>query len=82
MNIEILTIPNNTLKETGLGSFQACENIMESLLDSNHNAIITICKNETDLFAIVKRKLNFVVAAVKYIFNNGQKIWISEYFDK
>lgn len=55
---------------------------MESLLDSNHNAIITICKNETDLFAIVKRKLNFVVAAVKYIFNNGQKIWISEYFDK
>ncbi|MBL4616427.1 MAG: hypothetical protein JKY46_01925 [Robiginitomaculum sp.] len=82
MQIEIVTTPNDTLKETGFGPPQACESVMQSLLDSGHNAVVTVCKNEPDLAAVVKRKPDLVVAAVKYIpLDDGEQLWLSEYFE-
>jgi D-alanine-D-alanine ligase len=82
LNIEIITTPNDNLKETGFGPLYACENIMQSLLNSNHNAVVTVCKNVLDLNSVIKRKPNLVVSAVKYIpLENGQQVWLSEYFE-
>lgn len=83
MNIEIVTTPNNKLKETGFGPYCACETIMQSLLNSNHNAIVTVCENAHDLISVIKRKPDLVISAVKYIpLENGQQLWLLEYFEK
>jgi len=82
LNIEIVTTPNDKLKETGFGPYYACEEVMQSLLDSNHNAIVTVCKNVPALASVIKRKPDFVISAVKYIpLENGEKLWLSEYFE-
>lgn len=82
MNIEIITTPNNNLKETGFGSRYACYCVLKSLLDANHNAVVTVCKNIADLAAVIKRKPDLVIIAVKYIvLENGQYLWLSEYFE-
>ena len=82
LNIEIVTTPNDELKETGYGPHQACEDVMQSLLTSNHNAVVTICENVSDLDSVIKRKPDLVVAAVKYIpLKNGKQLWLSESFE-
>ncbi len=82
MNIEIVTTPNDKLKETGFGPYYACENVMQSLLGSSHNAVVTVCRNETDLNSIIKREPDLVILAVKYVpLENGQQLWLSEYFE-
>lgn len=83
MYIEIITTPIESLKETGFGSDQACENFHKALLSEYPNVKLTACKNEHDLQAVVERKPSFVVLADKHIFiNNGQKIWLSEFFEQ
>jgi len=83
LNIEIVTTPNDKLKETGFGSYYACEDIMQSLLGSNHNATVKACKNAPDLVSVVKRKPDIVILAVKYIpLENGQQLWLSEFFEQ
>jgi len=83
VDIEIVTTPNDKLKETGFGPYSACETVMQSLLNSNHNAIVTVCKNAHDLASVVKRKSDLVIPAVKYIpLENGQQLWLLEYFEK
>lgn len=67
MEIEIVTTPNDDLKETGFGTHKACTAIMHSLTDSGQNAIVTVCRNAADLTAVVARKPDIVVLAVKYI---------------
>ncbi len=82
MQIEIVTTPNDKLKETGFGPYHACENVMQSLIKSDHNVLVTVCKNEADLAAIITRKPDLVIAAVKYIPLDGDKqLWLSEYFE-
>ncbi|MCC3859927.1 hypothetical protein [Pseudemcibacter aquimaris] len=83
MNIEIITNINNNLKETGFGPFHACNNVKHSLLRMNHSAIVTVCYGPSDLEAVVKRKPDIVVLAVKYlIIQGGEFIWLSDFFDK
>jgi len=80
--IEIVTTPNSTLKETGFGSSQACDSVMQSLLYSNHNAIVSVCVNAADLDAVIARKPDLILAVVKYILlEGGQQLWLSDYFD-
>lgn len=82
MDIEIVTTPNCALKETGFGSHQACNGVMQSLLGSHYNAIVTVCVNAADLTAVVDRKPDLIMAVVKYILlENGQKLWLSEFFE-
>ena len=82
MQIEIVTTPNDKLKETGFGPYRACENIMQSLLKSDHNVVVTVCENESGLAAMIKRKPDLVMAAVKYIpVANEKQLWLSEYLE-
>lgn len=83
MNIEIITTSNKELKETGFGSLEACNNVLESILKMKHNVKLNVCSNEKDLNEIVKRKPDLLILAVKYLsFNNKKDLWLSEYFDK
>ena len=83
MDIEIVTTPNETLKETGLGPHLACEAVMQSLLDSHHMAVVTVCETEADLDSVVQRKPDLVICVVKYICpENVKQIWLSEFFEK
>lgn len=82
MKIEIVTTPNSTLKETGFGSAVACDNVMQSLISSDHNATVSTCINAANLASVIAREPDLIIGAVKYILlENGQKIWLSEYFE-
>ena len=83
MRIEIVTTSNDDLKETGFGSYKACENILEAIDRMGHTAALTVCQSLSDLDKIVKRNPGLVVLAVKYIsINGGDDIWLSEYFSE
>ncbi|PLY06993.1 MAG: D-alanine--D-alanine ligase [Arcobacter sp.] len=83
MNIELVTTPNEELKESGFGSLKSCNNVLESIISKGHNIILTVCKTKLDLENIVKRKPDLVILAVKYLsFENKKNIWLSEYFDE
>lgn len=81
MKIEIVTTPNENLKETGFGSIIACNKVLNSIVSMGHNVRLNICKTENDLQNIARRNPDLVVLAVKYITTtNVDKIWVSEYF--
>ncbi len=83
MNIEIITTPNEELKESGFGSFKSCNNILESIINIGHHVILTICTTQSDLEKVLKRKPDLVMLAVKYLsFENENDIWLSDYFTK
>ena len=83
MNIEIITTPNEELKESGFGSIKSCDNVLESIIKTGHNIILNVCTTEEDLESVVKRKPDLVILAVKYLsLENSNNIWLSEYFDK
>lgn len=87
MNIEIITTPNEELKESGFGSLKSCNNVLQSIRKMGHNIKLNICTTKNDLNAIVKRKPDLVILAVKYLSFENEKekennIWLSEYFDK
>ena len=80
MNIEIITTPNNALKETGFGSLTACQSVCDAISKLGHDVIVNVCETLHDLDLIVQRKPDLVVLAVKYIsIENGSNIWLSEY---
>jgi len=82
LEIEIVTTPNDTLKETGFGPHIACQDFMQSLLGSEHNAVITVCQTVDDLDSIVQRRPDLVILVVKYILPKaGHKLWLSEFFE-
>jgi D-alanine-D-alanine ligase len=82
LKIEIVTTPNEKLKETGFGSSYACHCVLQSLLNANHQAVVTVCVDAADLTAVINRKPDLIIGVVKYILlENGQHLWLSEYFE-
>jgi D-alanine-D-alanine ligase len=83
MTIEIITTPNETLKETGFGTMNASKSILKSIQAMYHTGRINNCTTITDLEKIVKRKPDLVILAVKYIVRkNEPNIWLCDYFNK
>ena len=81
MKIEIITTPNEELKETGFGTLKACHSVLDSINRLGHDVKLSVCKSLNDLAQIVNRKPDLVILAVKYISSdNGSDIWLSEYF--
>ncbi|MCW9015050.1 MAG: D-alanine--D-alanine ligase [Gammaproteobacteria bacterium] len=88
MNIEIITTPNDALKESGFGSLKACKSVLAAIQKMGYKVRLNVCKARSDLEAIVARRPDLVVLAVKYIpreqGNNtlNDNIWLSEYFSE
>ncbi len=83
MNIEIITTPNETLKETGFGNLNTCQSVLNSIQKMGHNGRIVSCKSLADLERVINRKPDLVLLAVKYIpMEKSGNIWLSEYFEK
>ena len=86
MHIEIITTPNEALKESGFGSIKACKSVLDAIRRMGFNASLSICKTKNDLDDIIKRNPDLVILAVKYIpaINNDKTcvddIWLSDYF--
>jgi len=81
MNIEIITTQNAALMATGLGESTACNSILASTKSAGHQGRITLCNTIEDLEAVVLRKPDLVIFAVKYLLQEeNKKIWFSEYF--
>jgi len=88
MRIEIITTPNDALKESGFGSLNACRSVLAATQQMGYRVRLNVCKTEDDLYDIVRRKPELVILAVKYIpINHKDKlqtgdIWLSDYFDR
>jgi len=83
LKIEIVTTRNGTLNETGFGTIKACISVLDSIERLGYEVKLNICESERDLEGIVKKTPDLVVLAVKYIpLQNGNNIWLSEYFNR
>ena len=81
MQIEIVTTPNKTLKESGFGSQMACNSVLNAIQRMGHNIQLNVCETKDNLDEIIQRKPDLVVLAVKYIpVKNSDDIWLSDYF--
>jgi D-alanine-D-alanine ligase len=83
MKIEIITTPNEELKETGFGKLNACNSILHAVKKMGYTVELTVCRSLKDLEDVVQRKPALVIQAVKYlVVENEKEIWLSEYFDQ
>lgn len=88
MHIEIITTPNEALKESGFGTIKACKSVLDAINRMGVNASISICKTKKDLDDVIQKNPDLVMLAVKYIpaINNDKasegNIWLSEYFSR
>lgn len=83
MHIEIITTPNEALKESGFGSIKACNSVLNAIHRIGYSARLNICKSSDDLESIINREPELVILAVKYVpVINGEDIWLSEYFSE
>ncbi len=81
MYIELITTPNDALKESGFGSLTACNSVLNSIRRLGYSGKLCLCRTKEDLDEVVKRKPKLVILAVKYIpVKNEENIWLSEYF--
>ena len=81
MHIEIITTPNEALKESGFGTLKACNSVLDAIQRMGYSVRLNVCKTKGCLDDIVKRKPELVILAVKYIpINNEENIWLSDYF--
>lgn len=81
MKIEIITTPNEKLKETGFGAMNACHGVLNSMRKMGYAVNLTVCRTVDDLDAVIARKPDSVVLAVKYIpIDNDDDIWLADYF--
>lgn len=81
MHIEIITTPNEALKESGFGSLKACNSVLDAVQGMGHSVRLNVCQTKNDLDEIIKRKPELVILAVKYIpVSYKDDIWLSEYF--
>ena len=81
MNIEIVTVDNSELKETGFGAIGACNSVLASVRKLGHNARLNVCSTEQHLSEVARRKPDLVILAVKYIsIRDRDDIWLSDYF--
>ncbi|VAX06344.1 D-alanine--D-alanine ligase [hydrothermal vent metagenome] len=83
MHIEIITTPNEVLKESGFGTLKACNSVLDAIQKMGYSVGLNVCKTKECLDDVVKRKPDLVVLAVKYIpVNNEKNIWLSDYFSQ
>lgn len=85
MHIEIITTPNDALKESGFGSLKACNSVLHAIQRMGHDVRLNVCESKASLDEVVKRKPELVILAVKYIpvkNEDGNDIWLSDYFAK
>lgn len=83
MNIEIITTPNDALKESGFGSLTACNSVLAAIEKLGYSARLSVCTELCDLAAVVKRKPDLVMLAVKYVpVTDGEDIWLADYFNQ
>jgi len=81
MHIEIITTSNEVLKESGFGTMEACNSVLDAIQKNGYNVRLNVCNTRDDLDDVVRRRPELVVLAVKYIpVNNGGDIWLSDYF--
>lgn len=81
MHIEIITTPNEALKESGFGSLKACNSVLDAVRNLGYNVRLNVCETKHDLDAVIDRKPELVVLAVKYVpVENEDDIWLSYYF--
>ena len=81
MHIEIITTPNETLRESGFGTLKACNSVFDAIQRMGHSTRLSVCETKDDLAAVIKRKPELVILAVKYIpVKNENDIWLSDYF--
>ena len=83
MHIEIITTPNEMLKESGFGSLKACNSVVDALRNEGqgHSVRLNTCSSKDDLEDIIKRNPELVILAVKYIpVKNDDDIWLSDFF--
>jgi D-alanine-D-alanine ligase len=81
MKIDIVTTPNEVLKETGFGTLKSCYRVLDSINKLGYDAKLNVCSSQNDLMMVVNRKPDLVILAVKYIaIDNGSDIWLSEFF--
>jgi D-alanine-D-alanine ligase len=83
MYIEIITTPNEALKESGFGSLTACNSVLAAIEKMGCRARLSVCTGPDDLAAVVRRKPELVMPAVKYVpMEAGEDIWLSDYFSR
>lgn len=83
MRMEVITIPERSRCGFGFGSVIACKSVVDSLAIKYDDVKLTVCENEEDLCAVVVRNPDLVILAVKFVpLENGQKIWLSDFFEK
>ncbi len=80
MHIEIITTPNEAMKESGFGTRQACNSVLGAIQRMGHEARLNICRTKGDLDNIIKRKPDLTILAVKYIQrDHADNIWLADY---
>jgi D-alanine-D-alanine ligase len=83
LNIEIITTPNEELKESGFGNLSSCNRVLEAVIKMGHSVVLNVCNTKEDLLNIVLRKPDLVILGAKYLsFENESDICLSEYFAK
>ncbi len=81
MHIEIVTTPNEALKESGFGTLTACNSVLDAIQNMGYSVKLNVCQTKDHLDEIVERQPNLVILAVKYIpIKNEDDIWLSDYF--
>ena len=83
MQIDIITTPNDALKESGFGSLKACNSVLYAIQRMGYSARLNVCTTKADLHDVVRRKPDLIILAVKYIpVKNKDDIWLSDYFSR
>ena len=81
MTIETITTNNAALIATGFGSQSACNTVLAATKRAGHKCSLTVCDTLKDLEAVVLRRPDLVILAVKSIHGEeNETIWLSEYF--
>ena len=83
MHIDLITTPNDALKESGFGTLKSCNSVLHAIQRLGYSVSLNVCQSKDDLDDIVKREPELVILAVKYIpIINGDDIWLSDYFSQ
>jgi len=83
MHIEIITTPNEALKESGFGSLKACNSVLHVIQRMGYEVKLNVCENKACLDEVIQRKPELVILAVKYIaLKTEEDIWLSDYLSQ
>ena len=59
MHIEIITTPNEALKESGFGSLNACNSVLDAIQGMGCSVRLNVCKTKDDLEGVSKEFLDW-----------------------